>query len=69
MGVQGIRIQKNRIESYDFEEIDDTDVYVRGEIELTFEGQKCVSLKIEGVPFLGINDYRDLERLIKYYEG
>ncbi len=68
MEARGIRIQKNRIESYDFEETE-PDVYVRGEIQLVFEGVNCISLSIEGVKFRSINDYRDLERLIVMYEG
>ena len=62
-----IRIDKKRIETYDFEEVEN-DVYQRGDITLVFEEHKCVEVSILNAIFKNIYDYRDLEKLIKMYE-
>lgn len=63
-----IRISKHKIESYDFEETD-SDVYERGDIKLVFDDNICVEVWILNAQFQHVNDYRDLEKLIKMYEG
>ncbi len=63
-----LEIEKKRIASYDFEEVEN-DVYERGDIRLVFEGIHCVEVSILGVRFAKRTSYKDLEKLIQMYEG
>ena len=64
-----IRIQLNRIESYEFEETEEPDTYQRGDIRLVFDGIHCIEVWVLDAQFKKLNSYRDLEKLIEMYEG